>query len=115
MDEIKSMIRGLGIDERNIKPCSPDCCHYAEGCCLGYPLYVAFNGFGSSNIHPRDLADLRLMYSAEFAQYWQTRNPEAPDIYLPCNHEGCAMESCQLLDDERFMSRVMRSRKQERP
>ncbi|MDM8564981.1 hypothetical protein QUF74_04950 [Candidatus Halobeggiatoa sp. HSG11] len=109
MKNKEQLIKDLGIDVNFVKPCSSNCCHYGEGCALGYPIYAEFNGFGSfGRIYENDVDDIKMMYSKDFYEYWRSKNPNINKKYIPCFHIGCSCERCNKLDDIQFMSRWMR-------
>ncbi len=81
------------------------CCHYGEGCALGYPLVSELQGFGLGwdglqQIWRVPLGSLvREIYSYGFREFWETcqGQPSAPPWLLPCCHTDCAFRSCRHL------------------
>lgn len=85
----------------NIPVCDTKCCHYAEGCALGYRTQPSAKGDLED-----ELRQISLVYNEKFLLYWmgKTGNNYRTDIYLPCSHRGCRTWRCELLDDESVMT-----------
>lgn len=83
---------------------SYECCHYGEGCALGYPVVSELNGFGLGwkaliGIWRKPLHSCVVrLYSAEFRTHWEARLGTSTACgVLPCCHEGCSFSECQHL------------------
>lgn len=138
MDKRKNLVEQLGIDQELVKPCgSSACCHYGEGCALGYPLVTQLNNGWGASFREDDIEDIKMLYSQEFKEYWQTQLNQTEKDWeyaryqyrkrlgmasydslrkitenqvLPCCHQGCRASNCNYLHDSNFMSRWYRAR-----
>lgn len=81
------------------------CCHYGEGCALGYPLVSELHGFGIGWDGLQKLRRVPLgplvseIYGNRFREFWENckGQPSAPPWILPCCHTGCSFWECQHL------------------
>ena len=114
--------------ERDLPICAGNtCCHYGEGCALGYPIEWEWLELDRDQFGQQNSREIRLIYSKEFRDYWNevngnakkwqgglARDPELSEklvnrrgragMPLPCAHKGCSFDKCDLLQEESMMS-----------
>lgn len=105
----------LELDVNLIKPCGgyEGCCHYGEGCALGYPIYAALNGFGEPGFPPsaeEKRIELKMLYSEEFKNSWEGVLPKdaRQERFLPCAHRGCSFNDCKHISEQTTMLRTLK-------
>lgn len=109
-----------------------DCCHYGEGCALGYPIEWEWLEHERARFGQKNSREIRLIYGKEFRDYWNEAkgsekifhgsldpDPESSEnlVYgwgraalpLPCAHKGCSFDRCNLLKEESMMSSYYRN------
>lgn len=108
-----------------------NCCHYGEGCALGYPVEWEWIEHDRDLFAEKHKQEIMLIYSLEFKDFWynakgvknefpnflsdefksvgksenmRAGRPGQTCLILTCAHQGCSFDRCNLLKDEAMMS-----------